>query len=130
MYLFDMMAKNKSVLFATLLLALAAACNKVGADSSKKEPAPPPPPPPIDVPVNTAIKVRLDQSLSTQRNRVGDRFRAELAAPLMIDSQEVIPQGAAVQGIVTNSRPSGRMKGRAVLGIRLESVEYHGQPMP
>lgn len=130
MYLIDMMAKNKFAIVVTLLLAVCAACNKSSADSSKTQPAPPPPPPPIDVPANTTIEVRLDQSLSTKTNRAGDRFRAELAAPLVIDGNEVIPQGAPVQGVVTNSNPSGRFKGRAVLGIRIESVEYHGQPTP
>jgi hypothetical protein len=125
-----MMAKNKLVIFATLLLAIAAACNKTSADSSKSQPVPPPPPPPIDVPAETIIEVRMDQSLSTERNRPGDHFKAELAAPLVIDGQEVIPMGAPVQGIVTNAKASGRMKGRAILGIRVESIEYRGQAMP
>jgi hypothetical protein len=120
-----MMAKMKFVLLAALLLA--ASCNRSGTDTSKAQP--PPPPPPILVPADTMIQVRMDQSLSTERNRAGDHFKAELAAPLAIDGQEVIPQGAPVQGIVTNSKPSGRMKGRAILGIRVESVEYRGQPV-
>ncbi len=131
MYLVRMMGKNTLVILATLLLAMSAACNKAGTETtSKSQPAPPPPPPPIDVPANTTIEVRVDESLSTQRNRAGDHFRAELAAPLVIDGQEVIPQGTPVDGVVINSKPSGRFKGRAILGLRVDSVQYRGQPTP
>lgn len=48
----------------------------------------------------------------------------------MVDGQEVISRGAPVDGEVISSKPSGRFKGRAVLGIRINSVEYRGQVVP
>lgn len=44
-----------------------------------------------------------------------------------IGGREVIPAGAKVAGHVTTSRSSGRMKGRAVIGITLDSLEDNGQ---
>jgi hypothetical protein len=73
------------------------------------------------------LEARIDQALSTERNRAGDRFAATLAAPVIVDGREVLPRGARLQGRVTESQPSGRFKGRAVLGVTLESVEHGGQ---
>jgi hypothetical protein len=70
---------------------------------------------------------RLDQALSTERNRAGDRFQATLKVPVEIGGREVLARGALLQGHVTTSRPSGSLEGREALGITLDSVEYQGQ---
>jgi hypothetical protein len=76
------------------------------------------------------LEVRVDEALSTRRSQVGDRFAASLVESLSLDGREVISPGARVEGRVATSRPSGRMEGRAVLGIRLDAIEYRGQMVP
>jgi hypothetical protein len=76
------------------------------------------------------VEARVNDALSTRTNRVGDKFSAVLELPVSINGQEVIPRGARVQGRVTTSTPSGRLKGRAALGITLEAIEYRGQMVP
>ena len=117
-----------------------AGCQKTGpgtaTDSSSPAPvqasAPSAPPPPVtvSVPAGTRLEVRVDQALSTERNRAGDKFRATLEAPVEMGGREVLPRGARVSGHVTTSRPSGRLEGRAVIGITLDSVESNGQAVP
>jgi len=127
-------------LFSTGLVLGLAGCQKTGpgtaADSSSPppaqatEPSAPPAPVAVQVPAGTRLEVRVDQALSTERNQVGDRFRATLEAPVEVEGREVLPRGARVSGHVTTSRPSGRLEGRAVIGITLDSVESNGRAAP
>ena len=107
----------------------AAAANPAG--SSAPAPASAPAAAPVLViPQNTMIEVRLDQALSTETNRPGDHFEASLELPLDIGGREVLPRGTRLRGHVTTSRSSGRLEGRAALGITLDSVEYNGNAVP
>ena len=129
LHLLDMTAKNKFVIFAALLASTFVACKHPDPDVSATQPATTvtPTPPPIQVPSDTTVQARIDQTLSTRHSRVGQQFHASLAAPLVIDGQEVISQGAPMQGTVVMCKPSGRLKGRGEIAIRLDSIEYHGQ---
>lgn len=84
----------------------------------------------IQLPPGTMLEVRVDQTLSTARNREGDKFGATLERPVDLNGREVLPRGTRLMGHVSTSRPSGRLKGRAVIGIRLDSFEYRGQAVP
>ncbi len=88
---------------------------------------PAPPPPEITFPQGTALRVRLAQTVDTERNRSGDRFQATLDVPLLSGDRVIVPQGTRFYGQVVDSRPSGRFKGRAVLALRLDSFELNGQ---
>jgi hypothetical protein len=77
----------------------------------------------------TALQVRLDRSLSTAQNRAGDRFTATLAEPVVVEGRTVIHKGSQVTGVVEESAPSGRFKGRAHLMLALESVQSDGRAL-
>jgi hypothetical protein len=87
----------------------------------------PAPPPEIAIPQGTALRVRLAQTVDTERNRAGDRFQATLDVPLVSGNRVIVPQGTAFYGQVVQAKPSGRFKGRAVLSLRLDSFELNGQ---
>ena len=80
----------------------------------------------IAVAPGTSFTVRLNQSLSTATNRAGERFTATMAKPIVVEGQTVIPVGTQVEGIVSQSVPSGRFKGRAVLTLSLQKIEVGG----
>jgi hypothetical protein len=84
----------------------------------------------FDIPSGTAIHVRLNQTLDTRRNRSGDRFTASLTQPVVEDGRTVVPKGTVFTGHVTTSTPSGRLKGRAVMGLTLDSFEINGANYP
>ena len=47
-----------------------------------------------------------------------------------MDNLPVIPQGAHVDGLVVDARPSGRLSGRASLQLALQSIELDGKTYP
>ncbi len=75
------------------------------------------------VPEGTALHVRLDQGLSTKQMNSGDGFTATVSQPVRVDGRVVIPQGSQVNSVVMNAKESGRLSGRAQLGLALESVQ-------
>jgi hypothetical protein len=81
----------------------------------------------VVIPKGTTLRVRIDEPLSTRRNRAGDRFRATLSSPVVLEGKTVVPAGAVCTGAVTESEDSGRLKGRAVLSVRLATVAVDGK---
>jgi len=84
-------------------------------------------PAPLVAPAGTTIVVRLNEALGTQRNRPGDHFDGILAEPIMVNGRVAAPRGSEVNGIVRESAPSGRLKGRAELMIAINSIVVRGQ---
>ena len=86
------------------------------------------PPQSITLPRGTLFEVRLAETLDTKRNRTGDRFRATLDTPIVTENgTEIIPRGANFSGRVDTSKASGRLKGRAVMTLELDSFELNGR---
>jgi hypothetical protein len=82
----------------------------------------------ITLPSGTLFEVRLAETLDTKRNRTGDRFRATLDTPIVAENgMEIIPRGANFSGRVDTSKASGRLKGRAVMTLELDSFELNGR---
>jgi hypothetical protein len=79
------------------------------------------------IPAGTRIHVRLDQTVDTVRSGAGEKFSATLETPITVGESMVVPKGTAFRGHVTTSSESGRLKGRAVLGITLDSFELNGK---
>jgi hypothetical protein len=84
----------------------------------------------LTVPAGTAIEVRLNETLGTRSNRPGDRFDGILVAPLMANGRVAAARGSEVYGVIRESAPSGRLKGRAVLMVGLESISVNGRRVP
>lgn len=81
----------------------------------------------IVIPAGAPIAVRAGQTLDTARNRAGDRFVADLVEPVTVNNTVVLPRGARFSGRITESKPSGRLKGRGVLSVKLESFTFDGK---
>jgi hypothetical protein len=70
----------------------------------------------------TPINVRTQTELSTKTVKTGDTFSATLAEPILVEGQVVAPRGARVEGRVVNSDPGGRVKGLAIISVRLTQL--------
>jgi hypothetical protein len=68
------------------------------------------------------ISVRITQSLSSNHNRSGDTFRAQLDGPLVAEGHMVAPKDAPVLGIVVNARKAGLLRGRSELQLALTDL--------
>jgi hypothetical protein len=80
----------------------------------------------IAIPEGEVLQVRLDEPVNTRRNRAGDSFRATLHAPVVVEGRTILPAGTAFTGHVTDAAESGRMRGRAVLALTLDSFRLDG----
>jgi hypothetical protein len=70
----------------------------------------------------TRILLRLTSSVNTKRSAPGDRVYLETAVPVFVDGRLLIPRGSYVTGTVTESKPAGRVKGKAALNLRFDTL--------
>jgi hypothetical protein len=82
------------------------------------------------VPANTAIYVRLQQSLSSSTAQSGQIFAAVLDEPLIVDGQTLAPEGTAVTGKVVAVRESGHLHNAGYLRITLSALSVDGRSVP
>lgn len=76
----------------------------------------------ITVQPGTSIHVRLAETLSSERNRAGDTFRAVIDSPVIVNGFVVAPAGANVFGRIANARKAPLLGGRAGLTLTLTNV--------
>jgi hypothetical protein len=74
------------------------------------------------VPAGTALMVRLDTTLATFSNRVGDPFQAKLTQPVVVNGATLLPVGTTVEGRVTKISEPRRISGKPTIGILPEAI--------
>lgn len=82
------------------------------------------------IPSGTPLHVRVDEAIDTRRNRAGDQFSATLSQPIEVDGKTIVPAGTVFAGHVTTAAASGRLKGRAYLGLKLDSFRLNEREYP
>jgi hypothetical protein len=78
------------------------------------------------VPAGTALMVRLDTTLATFSNRVGDPFQGKVTQAVVVNGITLIPVGSTVEGRVTKVNEPRRISGRPTIGILPEAVILPG----
>jgi hypothetical protein len=86
--------------------------------------------PRLTVPSGTEFSVRLGETLDTKRVHEGDRFTATLDTPITVRNRVLVPKGTVFLGHVAEAKASGRLHGRGVLGLTLDSFQLHGTTYP
>lgn len=87
------------------------AARQAGADSTK-----------IVVPADTTIPLELKNALSSRTAYVGQAVYCETTYPVTVGNRIVIPVGSYVKGAITQVVRPGRVKGKAQLGLRFDSL--------
>ncbi|MFL6448203.1 MAG: hypothetical protein ACJ746_11015 [Bryobacteraceae bacterium] len=83
------------------------------------------------VPAGTFITVRVNQSLSSDRNQQGDPFSASLIQPLVVNGVVVAEPGQTIAGRVVEAQKAGRVEGTSRLRVELtELTLVDGQQIP
>ena len=139
---------SKKALALTICLGLASlsACSRTGSpvaqargdltpvanpeatDAATPESVPvAPPPTSFTLDAGIEVPVRLLETLDTRRNRAGDHFTAVLDEPLVSGDRVIVPKGTLFSGHISQASSSGRFKGRAVIGLKLDSFQLNGQ---
>ena len=76
----------------------------------------------VTIPSGTTLRLDLRSSIASDTSKVEDRVNATLREALVIDGQTVVPTGAELVGTVTDVADSGRVKGRARIAYRFNSM--------
>jgi hypothetical protein len=82
------------------------------------------------IPAGTQVVVRMIDSVDSSQARVGDTFKASLDQPLMANGNTVIPAGADVITILTDSQQSGKFAGKTELTLDIQSISANGRTYP
>lgn len=77
---------------------------------------------PLAIPAGTSLRVKLSTLLSDKTNKAGDPFKAEVAEPIIVEGQEVIPVHSSVDGHVAFVKQSGRFKDKAEMRLVIDRV--------
>ena len=55
------------------------------------------------LPMGTAMRFRLEHSLSTSKNHVGDKFYGRITESVKVNDRTVVPAGSTVTGFIDRS---------------------------
>jgi len=106
---------------------------------SQRYPYPPPPPPaprysipngPITLAQGTVLQVRTADALDNKRAKEGTPIDFTVIRDVTVNSWLAIPRGAAVHGVVTESKNAGQLSGSPELALRLTSLDLGGKNYP
>lgn len=81
----------------------------------------------ITLPEGTSLPLRLRSAVASDTSRVEDAVRAELREAVVVNGTTVLPAGTAVAGVVTAAERSGRVKGRARVAYRFDTLNHGGE---
>ncbi len=108
------MAIGRWVMVLAFAGAVVSSAQEVGADAPKSSQ--------YTVLAGTKVPLSLINTVSTKHSMAGDRVYLETAFPILVDNRIVIPVGSYVAATVTEVKKAGRVKGRAELYIRFDSL--------
>src|ERR1051326_3875295 len=80
------------------------------------------PAPAYTVEIGTKVPLSLINSISTKHSAEGDRVYLETVFPILVSGRIVVPVGSYVAGTVKQGEKPGRVKGRAELYVRFDSL--------
>ena len=76
----------------------------------------------LTIPAGAFVTVRVDQFLSSDKNKAGDGFSATLSRPLVANGLVVSRRGETLGGRVVEAKKAGRVKGVSQLQITLNTL--------
>jgi hypothetical protein len=81
----------------------------------------------MTIPAGTVLRLRLENGVGSDISSVEDPVGAQLVNPVTIGGHTVLRAGSSVRGAVTSARRSGKVQGRARLGMRFYSITPAGE---
>ena len=101
-------------------------------EAAAAAPAPPPPPPPpqpvtVTIPEGSIVTIRTIDSIDSANSSAGQKFRASLDAPVVVNDSVVLPKGLDVNLKLVQASSAGKFSGRSELTVSLDSLTYQGK---
>ena len=72
------------------------------------------------------MQVVLDTGVGSDTSRVEEAVQGHLASPVVVHGDTVLAQGTRVGGVVTSAERSGKVKGRAHIAVRFDTITPRG----
>jgi hypothetical protein len=82
------------------------------------------------IPAGATLALTSGSKICTNTSKVGERFNATVATPVVGSNGAVIPAGAVASVEVTELKRSNNMNDNVVMGFRVVSVSYGGHTYP
>lgn len=82
----------------------------------------PPQPANVTVPSNTQIPLALENAINSKTAFPGQSIYCRTIYPITVDNRIVIPVGSYIKGEVTQVVKPGRIRGKAKMGLRFDSL--------
>ena len=79
-----------------------------------------------EIPQGAHVLLRMVNSVSTRTAQAGDTVYMQTASPIAAEGRIIVPVGSYVNGVVSDARRSGRVTGRAELGLHIDSLTLPG----
>ena len=78
------------------------------------------------LPAGTRLQVVLDTGVGSDTSRTEEAVQAHLSSPVVVHGDTVLAQGTRVGGVVTSAERSGKVKGRAHIAVRFDTITPRG----
>jgi hypothetical protein len=80
----------------------------------------------VTIPAGTVLRVMLTTPVASDTSNVEDPVRGTLQTTVAADGLAALPSGATLLGHVTNAQRSAKVKGRASVAVRFNSIDLPG----
>lgn len=80
----------------------------------------------VTIPAGTTLPIVLDTGVGSDISRIEGPVNAHLARPITIGGRTVLADGSRLSGVVTDATRSGKVKGRAYVAVRFDTLTPAG----
>lgn len=75
-----------------------------------------------EIPQGSHLLLRMVNSVNSRTAQEGDYVYLRTGSPISVNGEIIVPTESYVQGVVSHSKKSGRVVGRAEIAIRIETL--------
>jgi hypothetical protein len=97
-----------------------------GAPAASAAAASPPAIREATLPAGTTLRVVLDTGVGSDTSRTEEAVQGHLSSPVVVHGDTVLAEGTRVGGVVTSAERSGKVKGRAHIAVRFDTITPRG----
>ena len=76
----------------------------------------------VTLPAGTRLPIVLETRVGSDTSRVEDAVHAHLSRPVQLQGATVLPEGTRLSGVVTDATRSAKVKGRAHVAFRFDTL--------
>jgi hypothetical protein len=79
------------------------------------------------IPADTPIRLRMIDSINSDKTNVGDTYRASVEAPIVVDNRTVVPKGTDATVRIAQVEQGGVIQGSEEIALVLDAITVNGR---